>query len=75
MIVKGGNEVLIYSITDKTYYYLRLYAPISMQSSTISTAYSPEIKGLMDLGDYYAFVTMTFTTGTSPYFNGSLYQR
>ena len=75
MIVKGGNEVLIYSIVDKDYYYLRLYAPLSVTSGTISTATNCEIKGLLDLGNYYTFSTMSFTTGSSPYFSGTFYKR
>lgn len=75
MIVKGGSEVLVYSISENIYYYLILYAPLAMQSSTIQNPYFPEIKGLMDFGEYYIFAKMLFCPDDKPTFKADYYKR
>ena len=74
-MVKGCNEILLYSITDDLCYYLRLYSPFAFEWSSVTSSYSVELKGLVDLGDYFTFVSMSFTTGSNPYFNGTYYKR
>lgn len=44
MMIKGCNEILIYSITENLYYYIKLNSPILFESSTICSVYGLELK-------------------------------
>jgi hypothetical protein len=73
-IVKGSNEILLYSITEKLYYYIKLNSPLIFDSSTLSNAYGPELKGFFDLGDYLFYATFSFTVGSNPYFSSTYFK-
>jgi len=75
LIIKGCNEILIYSITEDLYYYVKLSSPLLFESRTVTSYYSPEIKGFLDLGDYLAFFSFSFTVGANPYFSSTFYTR
>jgi hypothetical protein len=65
--------VILYDVSEELYYYMRLGAPIALESSTMSTAYSAELKVFQDYGDYLGFSTFSFTVGTDAYFSSTYY--
>ena len=75
MIVKGCNEILLYSITEDLYYYTRLNSPILFEISTIYNPYGVQLKCLIDLGDYLSYADFTMTTGTSSYYSFTFHTR
>lgn len=75
LLVKGCNEVLIYSITEDMYYYHKLNSPIILETSTVYSPYAPEVKGYIDLGPYIAYTAITYNIGSSPYISASTYKR
>ena len=72
MIVKGCNEILMYSITEDLYYYIKLNSPILFESSTICSVYGLELKWFLDLGDYLANAMFSLTTGANSYISVSI---
>ena len=75
MIVKGCNDVLLYSITEDLYYYFKLNSPVLFESSTIINSGGIDLKCYYDLGDYLIYGSFTFSVGSSCYFSGSFYKK
>jgi hypothetical protein len=74
-IVKGCNEIILYDVSEELYYYMKLGAPIALESSTLTTSYSAELKVFQDYGDYLGFSTYSFTLGTGAYFSSTYYMK
>lgn len=66
-IIKGCNEVIIYSLTEDLFYYLKLNAPVIMASSSTCSKYSPRLDFFIDLGHYITYSKLNLTLGASPY--------
>lgn len=63
ILVKGGNEILTYSIQENMYYYTKLYAPILFRTSMSGVDYDILLKVFIDLGDYICFTEFMFSLG------------
>jgi hypothetical protein len=74
IIVKGWNEILIYSIAERLYYYVKVNSPVIFESSSLSISYGPELKAFLDLGDYLLFASFSFTVGSKPCFSCTLHK-
>ena len=74
VLVKGGMEVLAYSIPEDIYYYYPLKSPIVFQSSVTTSFYDVRIKVFIDLGDYLAYAEYTFYLGTASS-SGTIFKR
>ena len=64
-LVKGGNEILMYSIPENMYYYTKLYSPIVFRSSLAIAEYDIRLRVFIDLGDYLAFAEYSFYLGST----------
>lgn len=75
MMVKGCNEIIIYSITEDMYYYIKLNSPILFESSGCISVYGLELRWYLDMGDYLAYAHFGFTVGLYSYVNCTFYTR
>ena len=76
LIIKGGCEFLLYNISENLYYYLKLPAPILMESMSISqNTYGFELICLMDMGDYLISSNFALPYSTGDSFTWNLHKR
>ncbi|CAI2365026.1 unnamed protein product [Moneuplotes crassus] len=62
VLMKGGTEILSYSVTTGVYHYRKLGAPLIFRSSELTSEYDVKITGFIDLGDYLAFADYSLST-------------
>lgn len=74
MMIKGQREIIVYDVTYQSINYIPLNSPLAYVAASHNIKYGLNIEGLIDFGDYLAFVTLEIRFSSNSSLLGKVHQ-